>query len=40
MKLVTANIEYRFIVIDFLATDLSVADFTATKILLLIISDG
>ena len=34
------NIGCRFVVADFLATDLSVADFAATEIPLLTISNG
>jgi hypothetical protein len=34
------NIKCRFVIVDFLATDLFVADFAATKIPLLTISNG
>ena len=34
------NINCRFVIVDFLATDLFVADFAATKIPLLTISNG
>jgi hypothetical protein len=40
MESATANIEYRFTVADFLATDLSIIDFAATEIPLLTISNG
>jgi len=36
----TRNIGCRFVVVDFLATDLSVADFAATKIPLLTSNNG
>ena len=40
MKSATTNIKCRFVVANFLATDLSVADFAATEIPLLTISNG
>jgi len=40
MESATANIGCRFVVADFLTTDLSVADLAATKILMLTISNG
>jgi len=40
MKSITTNIRYRFIITNFLAMDLSVADFAATEIPLLTISNG
>jgi hypothetical protein len=40
MESATANIGCRFVVADFLATDLFVADLAATEILMLTISNG
>jgi hypothetical protein len=40
MESATTNIKCKFVIADFLATDLSVADFAATEIPLLPISNG